>query len=633
MRYKAAVLLCLCLQQAHAQIRTIIPAEKMETVVSLGAKPEDYDVYTAKNSKTVTNVTFNLSTLPDNATVDSAALWLMLDEDAETVRLVGEVTTDTRGTAIRNKNKGNYRKGDEVLLATDDSKLFAGLINQGKNAGKTITIRISTQLEDKRYKIYNTTRNGTDAGKIPRLVVYYRPEIKQVAWGGYLSDAQHTAAGIATFPNGDKPTALKSKKVVDKQEIKGLVFNNDQLLFTNQTMGATILHAVDPITGRIATLNTRLAPPTFNPVISRDGYYYHAAANEIYRIKMDDLTAKHLLPMRVNSAPVLGRNGGLYLTTDTFVRAYSPPPLYTLLWRYSIGNTGDNDVDVSPVSLSNDDSLAYVIFGKRDNPVSYLVAINTISKKVDTVILELQNGIGAMPAIAVNNSDYLYFINGRTRGNTLYIFDKHLRNKTTISNYARISHPVISNNNVYVVADSKLLKLQGNKCIDSMSVDTTGADQLAADKDDNIYILSGSKLTLCTFKKAGADNRPVSRDLDNSSEFYNLLVAPDGSVYVNTNKEIFAIRPSSFLNRQYTVSDLSFRHNITYRSDSLSIKEGDTVKESSGNIFVGSDHIHVLKNVTFESSTDNTFESGKMIKISTGFRVRKGAKVAFKTGY
>jgi hypothetical protein len=383
MRYRTVALLCLCLQQAHAQIRTIIPVEKMETVVSLGAKLEDYDVYMAKNSRAVTNVTFNLSTLPDNATVDSAALWLMLDEDVETVRLVGEATTDTRGTAIRNQNKGDYRKGDEVLLATDDRKLFAGLINQGKNAGKTITIRISTQMEDKRYKIYNTTRHGaaTDAGKIPRLIIYYRPEIKQVAWGGYLSDAQHTASGMATFPEGDKITALKSKKIVDKQDIKGLVFNNDQLLFTNQAMGSTILHAVDPITSRISTLNIRMDPPIFKPVVSRDGYYYHVAANEIYRIKMDDGTAKHLLPIRVNSAPVLGRDGGLYLTTDTFVRAYSPPPLYTLLWRYSIGNTGNNDIDVSPVSLSNDDSLAYVIFGKKDNPVSYLVAINTISKK------------------------------------------------------------------------------------------------------------------------------------------------------------------------------------------------------------------------------------------------------------
>jgi hypothetical protein len=238
-----------------------------------------------------------------------------------------------------------------------------------------------------------------------------------------------------------------------------------------------------------------------------------------------------------------------------------------------------------------------------------------------------------MPVIVINNNNYLYFINGGKSGNTLYIFDKHLRKKTMIRNYTRISRPVVSNNNVYVLADYKLYKIQGDKRVDSMNVTLREADQIAADKDDNIYILSGSKLTLCTFKKAGADNRPVSRVLDGANTIYNLLVAPDGSVYVNTNKEIFAIRPSSFLNQQYTVTDLSFKHNITYRSDSLSIKEGDTVKESSGNVFVGSDQIRVLKNVTFESSTDNTFESGKMIKISTGFRVKKGAKVAFKAGY
>ena len=632
MKYIATALLCLWMQQANAQIRTIIPAERMERV-SQGTTPEGYDIYTAKDGKTVTNITFNLFTLPDNATVENALLRLVLDENVETVRLVGEATYRTDSIAIRNKSNWDYKRGDEILLATNDKRLFAKILNESK-ASRTITIRISTQQEDKRYKIYNTTRYGTDTdpAKIPRLIVDYRPEIKQVAWAGYLSDAQHTGASSATFPEEDQPTALKSKKIADKQQIKGLVFNKDRLLFTDQPMGSTILHSMDPITGKSMTLHSELDPPIARPVISRDGYYYHVAANNISCIKLDDATRKTVLYMRVNNAPVLGKDGSMYLSTDTFIRAYSPPPLYMPLWRYSVGNTGSNDVQVGPISLSNDDSLAYVIFGKKSNPVYHLVAINTVSKKVDTASLEMRFETDALPVIAVNNSNFVYFINGRTAGNRLYIFDRNIKRKTTVSGYNRISRPVASNNNVYVVADRKLIKIQANRFVDSMDVNISAVDQIATDKDDNIYILSGKIVTLCSFKK-GNQRSPVTYDLNNSSEFYNMIVAPDGSLYINTDNDVLAIRPSSFLNQNYTVSDLSLKHGITYRSNNLSIKEGEVIKGSSDNVFVGSTEVHVQKNVTFESGTDNAFESGGTIRIGTEFKVQKGAKLSFKTGY
>jgi len=637
MKYLAIIILFITIQHANAQVRTIVIASKIEA----HGKQDKYNIYHSGTDSSDFDLTFDLSGVPANAIIKNVSLQLILNDTYTTVRLAGEVKNESHNMTIRNRSTGNYEAGDEVLLGTTDSKLFADKIITSKASENAITLRIFTQEDDKKYKISNIisdSKTAADPAKTPRLIIDYNPELKPLAWSGMYANAQHSSTGVSVFQDGSMPTGLKVNFLAETGPNKGLILYGDRILLTG---GSTALYALDPLTGNKTLLKNELDPPAYSPVVSRDGYYYHASAGKIIRIKLNDATTQNW-PISISNAPVLGRDGSIYLTTDTFVRAYTPPPQQKLLWRYDIGYKGGVTVRSSPVSLSNDDSLAYVLYGKNDDTAAQLAAINVANKKVKTYPLNLDlYGNAKMPVIVVGKSDYLYFIDGDFTGKNLYIFDKKLNSQTIISNYKFVSRPVVSNNYVYVLADGNLLQLKGSQVTDKIEVHASKADKIIADNDDNIYLLSGTLVTMCSFKK-GQNRNVVTLDIHKQFVYNDMIVAPDGSIYLTSDNYMYAIRPETFTPEYFAIPGLSFINNTTYRSNNLEIghkriEQDDVlptlIHQSKGNILIGNNGILIWPYVIFESGTDNTLESGGSISIQRGFKVEKGAVLSIKTGY
>lgn len=70
----------------------------------------------------------------------------------------------------------------------------------------------------------------------------------------------------------------------------------------------------------------------------------------------------------IREVPTTAADGTIYFVTQSFIRAYTAQPIKRELWRYPTG-----DVSVGPVTLSEDERTAYVLFGGK---FSRLVALD-----------------------------------------------------------------------------------------------------------------------------------------------------------------------------------------------------------------------------------------------------------------
>ncbi|MET0391601.1 MAG: DNRLRE domain-containing protein [Chitinophagaceae bacterium] len=636
------LLLCLLLPAGMlAQVSTVVRLPASPPSFKVVPRPSDTLLVSANGSTAYNKsyLQFDLSGIPAGSSIASATLRLTLaaDPSQRTSVLVHQVTNNNMEApqlspqiAARTIRAEDYPRNSVVLFDN-----FAVDRLQQALAGKKFTIQLSTTYNDGSAAFYSSALTtfpvyGQDPAYIPRLVVAYTPEPAPLPWPAYHADAQHTALSPAIFA-GSKPARHSAKEIrqFNNNILRNMVLYRDKAYIMAQDASAYHLYAIDPVTKAISQAASNLPVPEEMAVIDPYGRYYYPAANKIGVINLEaGNTITYPITIAANTLlkapPTTGQDGTLYLAAWPYIYAYAPYPRHDLLWQYvSISQ------NMSSVTLNNDGSTAYVVFGGDSLNV---VAINTVSGEGRRQLLDKTPGAGRSGRMVpvINNQDQLFVTDNFPQGKALYVLNTSLKPDTIIRGNT-ISQPAMGGDGtVYYVQNGNLMAYR-NKTVRDFVRNVGDVSSLITDAGNNVYCWNTANRVM-GYNSNGEQFLDMTNPLEGLSREWEMTLAIDGSLYTGTSRKLYSIRPVAFSPSTYSLTrdDLGY-NNRTYRADTIRVAAGLNFEKGYTTTLTGSRSV-VLGDALLKGSAIHVV-SGGSIGFAPGFRVETGAVLSCKTGY
>jgi hypothetical protein len=502
----------------------------------------------------------------------------------------------------------------------------------------------------------------------PKLIVKYYMglTVAETGWPQYNYDSQHSGRTPWKYNTHGSEVALNGV-YSPAGYIKGdPVVYNGNLFFHTQTdvaagkpelqgSGKFLISAVNgsgqPLWGNAQDIG---AVVKFQPSVDQTGRLYIITENTLEILNLKDAgqklksldwkaQLKSEEAVSIRSAPTLGYNGTLYLSTNKGIYALTPYPELNIFWKYT---TSENAF--GRITLSKDESVAYTVdaaqgllvaLDNTDGTPKWRRPIINLTTESDGSTCEKSTAQEAkmfqenppVPVVGVNG--IVYVTTGDYSGKCLHVFDAEGRNVTTISTAGRLSQPVIASNGNAIFINQENQGEGGKLCrYDSKAEDILSCNpkiedqlsprsRLVLDGNDNVYaidrISDPQRVRGYTFefqrlfKELQVAKTVSASDRESRNFLPNLLIAPDGTLYTRNDNHLFAITPKNLL------------------VDYLVLKPGDAIQHETA--FLAEKSITV-QNVTIAKKSV-ILKSGGTIGFKPGFAVKKGARLSCKVGF
>jgi hypothetical protein len=608
----AAVLLAAA-PASQAQVRSVIPADTTAAVV---ITPTDSAI-----------LGYSLSPIPPGARIDSGRLLFVLKEKLAgnagvVASYVGNPPKGVRSRQIDSKVlPAGTPAGTAVVLHVDSNFIIAALAGQ-------LNISLKAPLRDSKATFWGSDRTNFS----PRLLVYYSFKTRLPNWAGVRADARHSASTIMRFGGADSVVKVRARPLVSFNKVQtDLVMYNNLVYVIDNAAGQTSLYAIDPLT-KYRTRAGGLEAAAQTPVIDPFGRLYYVSANKVTVIPLDDPAHRSTaVSLRTNeivsNAPTSGRDGTLYLTltgaaaANDYIAAYTPYPQHRLIWKCLLAG------DKSPVALSPDEAIAYVV-----NRTGTMLAINTVNgAPLNSVHLSMavKNNEGVTIPL-VSSSGYVYVANKLIDADSLYVLDSRL-NRVQAFGGVHLSQAVNgADSAVFFVDSGKLIRTYSRQAeVLASFAPNLSVRSLVADLSNNIYCL-GNNTRLYIYSNHSV--KDVASHLGPQEGFQKaLVIAPDGSLYTATSTSLYTFRADS-LSGDYTLQpgDAGLNYFV-FRGNSCVAPAGYVL--SGRKILIGTKTIGLGAKVMLYPGADITLESGGTTFIQNGFSVPVGARLTVRSGY
>lgn len=481
--------------------------------------------------------------------------------------------------------------------------------------------------------------------KKPKLILRYEvdPFPFRSDWAQSFSTAQHDSyLNWSTNTTITKPSVRilpnASKDLLVGGDPTGAIaiYKNQPIIFTQAASGNTPFK-VKQLNARGDVLWTQAVDNMIKsrPLIDELGrLYYISASNVLTILDLNNSGAvlyKQPLSIVTNNQitsidgdATLGYDGTLYLTSVDGTVALSAYPQLKLRWKYEKQDDRRN----GPVSLSQDESNAFFINVNTEQGTGRLVMLDNTDGSVldtsDAILGAYKNGNNYyIPAPVVQKNKKVFVLNGYDNANKLLVFGiksesltspETIRSGQTVN--TGISQPAIDGEeNVFFVFNKKIARYDtsetNNVAIFENSEDFNNASILVTDRSSNIYVSdpygddqTSTKITGFTYDKKFAHSfiAPINTNIRKM-----LVLAPDGTLYTTTANNVIAVTAKEVKEANITLSSLNT--NTVYRATNLITLTGFNVLPTTNTILY----------------------SGGGMRLKSGFKVRKGASVTFKT--
>ncbi|WP_166922474.1 PQQ-binding-like beta-propeller repeat protein [Flavobacterium poyangense] len=502
-----------------------------------------------------------------------------------------------------------------------------------------------------------TAATPSNFSKKPKLLVSYEvdPYPFREDWAQPFANAQHnsllnwsTNTSIVTA----QARALPNTGNEYMQDIGNrgalLIYKNQPIVFTLTTTGTNSAFYVKQLDSKGTILwSTEVDGPAKTcPLIDEKGLLYYISTagiltmidlknpnstlNPPKKMKLTDITNNQItvLSNDVVTSAILGYDRTLYLSSDTSTLALSAYPEFQIRWNYELRNNETN----GPVSLSADERRAFLINVDKQQKKGRLLVLDNFDGSViaasDYVLGGYQDGTNSfIPAPIVQNDSTVFVLNGFDRSSKLFVFDtdnkegilvkKSIESGATVND--GISQPAIdAKSNVFFVYNNKLAKYdpQENKVVPFDKSDTLdNGSILVCDASSDIYANDpyGTTKRVLGFKNDSEDPNSFSVGFSSDSEYTkrNLILAPDGTLYTVTAKDLIAITAVKVGINDVTIAASDLKTNTLYRASNTITVDGSRVSKM----------------------IDTILNSGGTIGFKPGFSWITGAKLTCKTGH
>ena len=437
-------------------LQTAIPATQVlpqkDSVITISADARKQPVGRAE-------LQFDLTALPAGARLETCALRVVLgrkvadgDYSGVFIQLKAQNPSSRQWEIKAGLNVPPGTEKDTALLLRDPA------LCQGLTPGGGAQLRLETETRDKALGIDGDIIPDNvppdvaartfrfSSAYAPRLILGYPIDAGTLAdadWGQVRRDARHTgrSRGRLYDPNtwfsptkyAVRPLDIPKSPAVTSLRQSPLLFGggvwaafnpalNDYRIRGFTPTGAPLRESRNPLLQpkaiaagphgpiyyvteqHIAVFPSDGTALTAPPATDRDYALTYLVLSALPRISSpsggesppDPTTAES-----IREVPTIAADGTLYFVTQSFVRGYSAGPTKRELWRYPTG-----PVPVGPVTLSEDERTAYVLFGGK---FSRLVALDAAtgecrwSQPFPSPIVFEENKTMPIPVVAGQN--------------------------------------------------------------------------------------------------------------------------------------------------------------------------------------------------------------------------------------
>jgi outer membrane protein assembly factor BamB len=263
----------------------------------------------------------------------------------------------------------------------------------------SVQFHLQTSIRDGKVLVFN--KAAERLSDVPRLMLTYTLANAVPGnddWGQIRRDAQHSGRSAWRMfdPDGAyMPTSFKAVAVSAGGVVAG---NLGDLHQSPLLYGGKIFSVQDKYrliardrSGAILGEVTREQKPNYLAAGGR-GWLYYVEENAIraYDLNAGLFPAAQDVPTMGETmveVPTVGADGSLYVVTNKYVRAFSPPPKLQELWRHETGQAQD----ISAVTLSADGMTAYVLFGGENAKLVALDSATGVCRWSGTVPAKSEN--------------------------------------------------------------------------------------------------------------------------------------------------------------------------------------------------------------------------------------------------
>ncbi len=599
---------------------------------------------------------FDLSNMPDNIHIKSLTLRIYLkeavdDTKSQTVNVYPlnapqkwsdfdwrnrpgkEVPISAKNRiSFKNVNPKQGQPGTDFKLNIKDPIIQSKIAARG-----LISLLLAAGEEDFEYYAARTAKQ--EFTYQPKLIIEYamNSHLALGNWGQMKQDPQHS--GHQTWESNVVPDAVKATKIIEGKNQFSFkrvnpVIYDDQLICAVQQTGTGNVEGY--YLHRFAlTSNGELLSPNsprltdevkHQPVVGPKGQLYcilgKAATTMVVLDLEDNFQEKRRITTKpVTTAPVVGKDGSLYLSTKKGLYAYTPD--LKIKWKYApLPNLQNHHF--SSLALSKDEKRAYVVFGDEGKLVVLDNTDGKVINRSDKVfsIYDTEDEIDVPVPVVDVKTGKVVVLDGFTEGKQMTVFDENGGVIITYEDCGKtsecFSQAVITNGIAYYVQNEVLVSLDlssdNPKPLGGTSLSPSST--LAADENGNIYILNttskSAELTIYNKSNGAVKTTRLNRLNDVNLIDNRLLLAPDGNLVVGNDNLIALVQPTSF------VGDVQ-KLLIT------SVPQDQKVYRTMNSIEVGA--------VVHKSPNNTILYAGKKISFMPGFKVQNGAKLTCKIGY
>lgn len=294
-----------------------------------------------------------------------------------------------------------------------------------------------------------------------------------------------------------------------------------------------------------------------------------------------------------------------YYVTRDYVLAATPSQVDSstaepYLWVFPFPNAGSGLSQVSPVCLSEDESMAYVIgqdtlyaIDKQQGKLAWKLDLPAaFSGQLPVALAE-----DSLAIAVTGNEGYFGVVKG---GEWIW--------KVSAS---EISQPVYgASGHLYAVVDSVLTAyaVKSGTVVHSTESGLAPSSPLVMDQSGNLFFISDNQLYGFDTDLTQLFAVPVS-----STVYNNLLLSSDGSLYANDQRAIFRFRPSQLQPASISISDSMLQH-----VDKYVFRAGQCITLEGGALPTHRRYI---------------LQSGGGVGMQKGLSIPVGTQVIVQTGY
>jgi PQQ-like domain len=576
-------------------------------------------------------------------------------------------------------------KGPALAAQTPEPVVAAKNVPPGTKAGTAIVLRSRNlcsalkpadqqgQPSSVQFHLQTSIRDGNiplvgwfgkdynSYGRVPRLLLTYTLANAlpgDADWSQIRRDAQHTGRSAWRMFDPDGAYMATSFKAVALSAGGVVAGNLGDLHQSPLLYGGKIFSVQDKYrliardrSGAILGEVTREQKPKYLAAGGR-GWLYYVEENVIhgYDLKAGLFSGADDLPTMGETmveVPTVGADGSLYVVTNRYVRAFSPPPKPQELWRYETQQTED----IGAVTLSADGKTAYVLFGGTAKP--RLVALDSATGdcRWSGPVSAIDRGPNEpMPPTVVAGHDIL-FTRAFPSSNTLYVFHDGTPEppdpdrgalvppvlpaacgepplKTEVRAGEHIATPVaLANDEAVYISGGKFCRSRGETAGETCS-DLNGCSQADAKEIDLLVADSGSernrfthlyglasekkRLFFISWGQRANDKEPSAKcsmtQLDRAGP--NLILGIDGTLYNSADDLLQTFVP----NLPDMPQELTLEEELLRKNNNSAFRTPFKISTSAKGLVLGAD-------------TDITLIAGSGIEFKPGFEVKQGARL------